>query len=408
MRVDVGRVNVEVLTPLHRHGYVEAVLRGLRLSLPDAIAGAVGATSAGGVAFVEKMNVTVSAPLSAMSGDDLSEVIARACVEAAEHRTTHVGPGIGVAEEVLRRSTTDDGVRCGSLAEEAAAWLIALVLDDQGPVRRLSPHRDLEHLTSGAALAAVCRWLGDARQVTHAMGPQWSGLFARRCDEQDAATVLDLLDDGRDPVDDTMRLVEQRLREADRVRQQAAGLLVALEGVEAGLPGVVAAVREAVGAANANAAARRESLATGLWLLLPHLAHALGPVDDLVARGIVLAVLEWLGGPMIADDPAMTAFYGDESRQTLLDAVPESVVVRHIAVRALRDFTRTLHYFERSSGAYVLRNVLRGPGTVRLDADGWHATLPASPLHVLLDRTSPYGPLLTPWSEPRLWIERGP
>src|SRR6185369_16929148 len=90
-----------------------------------------------------------------------------------------------------------------SVSEEAAAWIVGMILDDRSALRGVSPFSDLEHLTSAKAFVAICARSGDERGVVRALGPRWSRLLAERADERDATTLLELLDDGQPPNADT-------------------------------------------------------------------------------------------------------------------------------------------------------------------------------------------------------------
>jgi hypothetical protein len=408
MTANVGRINVRVEAAPHRRALVDAALREMGSTLADALAAAAESCATEGIAFVPTMRVTLAVPLSNIRGRELSRVIAQACVDAAAHRTNLVdapGAGNGIAEVIARRQHDSEGIRCSSAAQEAAAWLVGMVLDDRNVLRRASPFSDLEHLPSAKAFAAVGARCGDGHGLVRALGPRWSRLLAERADEQDASTLLELLDDGETPTAETWRATVALGREpADRGSRGA--LLRALDLLHDGTPGAVAAVRTVAQAAPAELTYQTEM--AGLWLLLPHLTCRIGTVPEGQARALVLAVAERLGGAFADGDPAIDALCGDEPRSRLRAARPESARVDFLAVGAIRDFARGFAHFERARSAYILRNLLRGPATVRLDDLGWHATLPRAPLRVLLERAALIGPVEVPWREPRLWIERDP
>ena len=94
-----------------------------------------------------------------------------------------------------------------------------------------------------------------------------------------------------------------------------------------------------------------------------------------------------LGGAVAADDPAVTALClpGESPRDLCATAVPDCVRVERLAVAIVRDFARTLAHFEQARCGYILRAILSGSGSVRRTPDGWSATLPQSPLRVVLD-----------------------
>ena len=152
-------------------------MRELRGSLTGAVAAAVAAREESGVAAIPRMHVTVHTSLRRVRGRDLARAIAEACVDAAVTRCVRLkatprGEESAGQEmvELLRKS---EGVRCRSIAEEGAAWLIALLVDDPIVLGLPSPFAGIRFRASGAAFVEVCSHAGDARAVIEALGQRW-------------------------------------------------------------------------------------------------------------------------------------------------------------------------------------------------------------------------------------------
>jgi hypothetical protein len=145
---------------------------------------------------------------------------------------------------------------------------------------------------------------------------------------------------------------------------------------------------------------------TGFWLLLPHLERCRAPTDEPVARAVAFAMAERLCGKSAADDPAIAAFMNGERSDELLERVPAGERIDRLAVRVVRSFAQSLTHFERARCGYVLQAFLRGPGEVRRTSNGWRATLPRSPLRIVLEHALWLGKVETAWSEPVLEIVR--
>jgi hypothetical protein len=150
-----------------------------------------------------------------------------------------------------------------------------------------------------------------------------------------------------------------------------------------------------------------DSECTGFWLLLPHLARRLREYNDDDARAIATRVAKALFGARASDDPAISVFSPREPLASGGERIA-GVCAERLAVAVVRDFARTLHRFERARGGYIARAMLFGSGRLWQVEDRWCATLPHSPLRIVLERTSPYGDVSTPWAEPKLELVRDP
>lgn len=440
MSARVGRIGLRFETSNDRREVAERAARELRSALPDALGSALAPYAAArDVAVVPRLHVTVRASLAGTSGRDLARTIAEACVRAIaeEAKQLAVSPfaeGTSAAEEFLNALTPDGGVRAEP-ATEAAAWLIALARDERPDFRRASSFADDEHLPTPAALIAACDRCG-ARAVIAALGLEWARTLARRCNAREALLLLQQLDDRTEPSPQSWAFAAQALRAMAATTahvSEVRGLLVALEGLFAQQPGIVAALRSLLAARILEAAAvavdptmaaaltteqaraiqapsEAEPLAstcTGFWLLLPHLTPRIRAYDDDDERRAVAAlVARRLWGDAALDDPAITAFLADFPAPEL--CAPTGIAVDRLAVGVVRDFARTLFRFERARRAYILRSLLFGSGTVRRTSDGWSATLPQSPLRIVIERTAPYGEVATPWTDPVFTLVRDP
>lgn len=469
MSLDIGALNLRLEAPSHRRAAAERFGADLRAALPGALAEALAPYAAlPGVAIVPRLRVNAAVAFGTANARAAARRIAASCVEAivAESATLGSSPSdrsAGTAERTLRALPVLDGVRIDA-ATEAAAWLVALARDERSVVRRVSPYADLERVTSGAAFAAICERAG-ARAVIAALGPGWAYRLALRCTAFDATRLLALLDDGAEPAAATwlaLRTFRDELRavadvcapgvgESESARGIPAGfdpalvreltrhlrgrddliattpdsvlaLIVALHGVFGGEPGVVGAARALTAPARSTAvdvavsrapsvpiASPEESVAcacAGFWLLLPHLARRLAGFAEDDARGIALRIAERLFGNDARSDPAVLALTDGRDQDGLRARVPDAVRVDRLAVAIVRDFARTLLRFERARPWYVVRAMLTGPALLRHAPDGYAATLPQSPVRVVLERAALLGPVLAPWDEPHLTIVR--
>jgi hypothetical protein len=143
---------------------------------------------------------------------------------------------------------------------------------------------------------------------------------------------------------------------------------------------------------------------TGFWLLLPHLTCCLAQVDEPIARAVVFAVAERICGEAAASDPAISAFMDGQRADDLLAFLPGTERISRLTARVIRSFARSLAGFERARCGYVVRALLRGPAQVRRTPKGWMATLPRSPLRIVLEHAGLLGRVPVPWSKPVLEI----
>jgi hypothetical protein len=431
----VGRIGLRLETSRDGHEAAERIARELRGALPGAIETALAPYAADDdVAIVPRLRITVRAPLAATTGRAIARTIADACArtiasDAAPLAPHATGASTSAAETLLERLTPDGGVRADA-ATEAAAWLIALALDERPDFRRISSFADDEHLATPAALVAACERCG-ASAVFRRLGRTWARTLASRASAREARALLRLLDDDdREPSPETWAYARAALRAAGGASEQLElrAVLVAVDGVLAERPGIGAAVRSLLAAPtrpagttsrDADRAAGLEhpepgdergpavaSACTGFWLLLPHLARRVGSLDDETARLVAAGVAACLWGSEATTDPAIAAFLTGATAEAMLRH--DGVRIERLAVAAVRDFARTLFRFERARCGYVLRSMLYGPAVVWHEADRWFATLPQSPLRVVVERTAPYGDVAAPWAEPALTMVRDP
>ncbi|MBV9270749.1 MAG: hypothetical protein JO165_06620 [Candidatus Eremiobacteraeota bacterium] len=421
MAVNVGRITFSIHTAAQRRDVANEALRGLRESIAPAFEQAASNIQADGVSLIPKLRVTMSASLARASGDRLARAIADACVNAAAVRCTDVDAASGNdaygsrAERIVQLLETEPGVKC-QLEDEAAALLIASLNARQTALCRISPFSDSIRRGSGTAFCEICLRLGNARGIIRALGRVWALMLAGKCTDAQALTVLHALTDGEEPASATWAhaaralLVEDESRASTRLVR---GLKAAIDGTLAGLPGIAGAVQTLLSAETAqlaDAATTKPALAsnlTGLWLLLPHITRHIDDVDDRTTRAIAFALAQYLGGAVSESDPAVAALVNDgESPRDLRAAIPRGIRVNRLAVAVVRDFAQALRRFERARCGYILRAILSGPGSVRPVAGGWSASLPHSPLRVVLQRASLIGELNVPWQSPRFFIER--
>jgi hypothetical protein len=440
MSLEIGALNLRFEAHAEHRSTAERVGQEARSCLSEAFGAALASHAANsGVVVVPRLRVTVRAPLGGMRGRDLARAIADACLRAAVNDSSTLAACAadreeGTAERTLRALTVLEGVRIDR-ATEAAAWLAALARDERTVLRRASPYADLEHLSSAAALVAVCARVG-ARAVLVSLGTTWAYTLARRCSAAEAIRLLAMLDDGSEPTAHTWRMLAERAAHAAQAGEsEVRALLLAIRGVFEGYPGAVNAARVIVtlpaaastsGAtpalaaqALAGAEERRsidpgsgetpfESVCTGFWLLLAHLTRRIWEFDEESARAIAFVVAERLWGALAGDDPAIRAFTGEREPAALRSAVPPQARIDRLSVCVVRDFARTLGHFERARAGYLLRRMLFGPGLVWRTAEGWAATLPQSPIRIVLERACLLGEAATPWSEPKLAFARDP
>jgi hypothetical protein len=423
MSASIGGVKLIVRVTSNAQPRGASLAREVRSMLPDALTAAVTHAASGppGVVLVPRVNVSMRGALRRLRGGAIARRLAAACIDAAAKRSRPVdlaagGEGASTAQRIVEMLRSGESVRCRSLAEAAAAWLVALVRDEPGMLLTLAPFADLRHRSSGAAFAQICARVDDSNAVVRALGRRWSLLFAARCTEAEAGSVLRGIPAGDEPAPETWAFVADRLAAShDRDAASYAGRLLkaAIDGMFDRRPGIVAAARSLLAATAPKHAAGapqpqfRASNLCGVWLLWPHLAPYLGDVDERGARALALALGEYLGGAFAAGDPALEALCReDESLRDLRAAVPPEARIERLAVSVVRDFSLRLTHFERARCGYVLRAILSGPGSVIRSGGEWRATLPHSPLRIVLERAAVLGPLRVPWQSPRLTLVR--
>jgi hypothetical protein len=421
---EIGAVRVRFEAAAEHREHAERVARELRGSLADEFDAALGNGFEEGVAIVPLLRVTLAAPLAQTTGREIARAIAAAAARAMDEgcvrlaREAAGGEREGSAEEALRMLTLHDGIRIDR-ATEAAAWLLALARDERTVLRRASPYADLERLPAGAALVAVCERAG-ARAVFGALGAAAGAELTARASAAEARRLLILFDDGSEPDAATwlaLRAWFAAARFADHAPDELRALAAVLSGFFQGLSGVVPAARRLAAAVREPAATASDPAdrsgseaqtstceCAGFWLLLPHLARRMPDLSDAAARGLAVRLALRLWGAQAADDPAIAAFAADEP----LPEPPPGVRLERLAVGLLRDFAQTLFRFERARPGYVLRAFLRGTARLRPVEGGWSATLPESPLRVMLERAALRGSVAAPWTEPALTFERDP
>lgn len=417
----IGKIGVRVrVTPAARQRGA-ALVRELRAMLPEALMAAVrtAADSGAGVVLVPRITASMRGSLRGLRGSRVARVLAQASIAAAVERSAPVAAQSdesGTAQTIVETLRSGTSVRCRSLAEAGAAWLVALILDEPGVLRSLTPFADLQHRSSGAAFAEVCGRTGDAGAVVAALGRSRAIAFAARCTAGEAAAVLRSMAEEGEPAADTWAFlagrVDAALRAGDETREVRL-LRATIEGRFDHRPGVVAAAQTLLRTmprpqpSDASQGLPLESNLTGLWLLWPYLSRHVDGHDERAMRGIALALGEFLGGAIADDDPALAVLCNDgESPHSLRAAAPAGLQIERLAVALVRDFARSLTHFERARCGYILRAILSGPGSVIRTPGGAEATLPHSPLRVVLERAALLGPLDVPWRLPCLALVR--
>ncbi len=420
MTVRVQRVALLVRTEQQRHDVVEHALRELRQTLSAALEHAVGAAQADGIVLIPHLRVTMSASLGRVSGRDLARTIAQACINAAATGCSGIDgfvnadPQESRGERILRLLASEPGIRC-SKEDEAAAWLIDAMNRRQTAMCRLSSFADLAGHSLGAAFMEISSRLINATQLVKALGRRAALQLAARCSDTQALCVLRSLNDREQPDAAAWAFAARKLFAAHSLSDTLGvrALSAAIDGIFMDLPGVASAVRTIASAGPERAAyvhERETALAsnlTGLWLLFPFIAKHNGQVRGHAARATALALARYLGGSQAEDDPAVAALCTEgESLHDLSASIPADLHVDRMAAATIRDFARTLGRLGRARCGYILRAILSGRGAVRRMQGGWSATLPHSPLRVVLQRASLLGEIDVPWDVPRLVMER--
>jgi hypothetical protein len=419
MSASIGRVHVTLRTASGARERGDVLARELRWALPRSLtdAAARAARGASGVVLVPRVHVTMRGALDRLRANDVARALAQASVDAAvarSARSSTSGEDASVAQSVVEALRSGTAVRCASPAEVAAAWLVALALDEPGMLRFFSPFVDLRGLPWGTAFAQLCARVRDANAVIAALGRSWSQRFASTCSAADARLVIGVMADDDEPAAQTWAFLATRVAAADdgaRTAQARALLGAAIDGRFERRPGIVTAVRSMLVASRRPAqrtdGLRMASNLTGVWLLWRHLAPFVAGCDERTARAVALALSERLGGSFAAGDPAIEALCdaGDSIRD-LRAALPGTVHVGRLTVSVVRDFARGLPHFQNARPGYILRAILSGPGSVTRTTAGWSATLPHSPLRVVLERAALLGEVDVPWKSPRLLLVR--
>jgi hypothetical protein len=418
MPASIGRVELTVRAASHASDRAALLARDVRSALPAALTAAAAAADGGvaGVVLVPRVNVSMNGALRRLRGEHVARTLARACIDAVVERSSPLrdaaGEDDGRAQCIVDTLRSGESVRCASRAEAAAAWLVASSIGEPGMLLSLPPFADLRYRSSGAAFAQVCERVNDAGAVIGALGRRWSERFAALCSEADARSVLRMMANDDDPDAETWTFLAGRLAasaERDAGSPARRLLSAAIAGRFEGRAGIAAAARSMLAsprrAAGTNVANAMASDLCGIWLLWRRLGPLVDGYDEREARAVALALGERLGGSFAAGDPALAALCCDgESLRDLRAAAPRGLHVERLTVAVIRDFARGLTHFERARCGYVLRAILSGPGEVTRTADGWSATLPHSPLRVVLERASLLGPVAVPWESPRLTL----
>lgn len=402
MSTRIGRVRLSLPAPMTADRDAQTFVRDLRTALSGAFAAATATYSGDAVYVVRKMRVTVDAPLDGVNGRDLASAIADACIAAAVTRSGEPAASDERGAAIVSAVGSGEGVRCAGQAEAAAAWLIALLSDDASMHDIPSPFDDVAHLPSSSAFLEVAERIGDMRGLLTALGSRWARAFITRCTTAEAERALNLLSRAETGVPDRSaraHAIEVLQSQSPTLEPAVRAILTAVELHARGFLQPVAAAREA-------RAATLESDMTGCWLLLPYVRRHVAQWTENERRAIALALAERVGGAAAVHDPAIAAWFGDLTPGDLAALLPRNARLDRILVATLRDFARTFRGFERARCAYLIRTMLRGRGIVRDTGRLVTATLPRSPIRIVLERAGCAGPLEAPWPHPRLEVVR--
>jgi len=425
--VDKIRVDVQARSGA---GRARTLLHELSRRLAEPMAKAFEDSGLGeGTLLVPRLRLEVRIDLTRASADDVAAAIARACAEALLEMSiggkTVTATQTDAAAVVAETVAGDQPVCCANVETEAAAWLVTRFHGSSTRLWKRSFEREFAHASIGSTLAALVHHFPNPRALLAALGGNDLDEIIRHCTEPEARAVLFRLDDGREPSAQTWRIVREMLR--DRRLQLARApyrmaLRVCAQALRAEAPGASSAAltlaqefgESVFPSANSLSAefeaathdvrevetvgnAWMPSDLTGLWCLLPALATLLRDVDEDSARRAAIGAALLLAGEDALDDPAIAAWGCDQSDQQSFAGSH-----RRLAVQSIRRFAQGLRGFERARCTYVLRAILSGPGAVRRVEDGWEATLPRSPLRIILDRSGLLGDVKTPWQRPAL------
>jgi hypothetical protein len=396
----------------------DARARAFAGRLPQWIPAAIGAACSGeavgdGALLVPRLRVELGVDFAGSTNDDVARAIAGAFVDHLTKVTSSPASAIGAeaaARETVNSIIAGKSLRCPSAEVEAAAWLLARLRNSSTTLWRRSFDREFSHMPIGAALCELVRRASNSRALIEGLGTSALERIARHCTEAEAEKILGLLEDYREPDAATLRAVELSLRQhfSDLAgAPHRCALIACSAAIQQGLAGASKTARERVrdiaqqSPASSTAAGYEQhvfpSNLTGLWCLLPALAYRLRGVGEQRARRMAIEVAALLAGKDAPADPAIAAWEAARPEDVDSGPIDRRSIVR-LAVRAIRDFAAGLTRLERARCTYILRAVLSGPGLVLRTPSGWEATLPRSPLRIILDRAGLLGPIATPWN----------
>lgn len=323
-------------------------------------------------------------------GTRWSRMLAERCAEPEARRivrrlaanaSVDAGVWVAVAERFAKLNA----------AERCAPWRAALVhvTEEPDPARR-------------AVLVPAVRTIAQALERAPDGAPRGAGASSGRANASDAARHAGVRDDAGAVASSALAAsgIASDATANDAARDSALARPNDSRASDARENDADGENRRAARGAITDARlAPAASALTGLWCLLPHLARLTAAYVAGERRAAAVAVAERLAGPDAVDDPAVAAWCGDRPRDDVLAALPPAIRVDRLAVSSVRAFARTLRGFERASCTYVLRAMLDGPGVVAQRDGGWIATLPRSPLRVVLDYAGVGGKLGKPWGD---------
>ena len=381
MRIDV-RTNADV-----------ARARAMAETLPGNLPSAIGrALAHHGSSYrrllVPQIRVELRADLSSTSSDALARALAAACAQALDEEasTADALGGVGGAEACL----ASNAVWC-TPEVEMAAWLTATLHGSTVDLWKRSLDREFAHTPVSHAFRSLLGRVDDPAAVVRALGSANFEALACSSSEADACAIL-------------MKLDSRLLPEGDMNAESSCYRKALIDYARAGRTESPAELIDATanGSSESNAGWDRSNF-TGLWCLLRPLADLLEGFDEAEARHLATYVAVLLCGESALIDPAISLWQCEPANPT----GAEILLSRRLATLAIRRFARRLYRFEEARCSYILRAMLSGPGFVRETADGFEATLPRSPLRVVLDRADVLGEIRTPWRGPTLRLVKG-